>query len=496
MRENEVQMATTYEGGIVLPQHTGLFYDGQWHEPCAGEKVSVTNPASGTILGRVSVASSQDVDKAVEAARRGFEEWRRVLPLERARILRSIGQVIREHAAELAMLDAADCGNPVSEMQGDAHIAAAWFDFFAGLVTEMKGASVPMGPDAVNFSVREPIGVVARIMAFNHPFLFTGGKLAAPLAAGNAVIVKPPEQAPLSGLRLAELIGDMLPRGVLGVITGGREAGSTLSTHKGVNVITLIGSVPTGRAVMRDAAATLKHVALELGGKNALIAFPDANLDEVAAAAVNGMNYTWCGQSCGSMSRVFLHDSIHDAVIERMRALIVKYRPGIPTDPATTMGAIISRVQYDKILSFIASARAEGAKLVCGGGPPDDARLRNGNFIEPTVFCDVTQNMRIASEEIFGPVQSILRWRDEKKMLADVNSLDYGLTCAIFTDNLQHAHRTAAAVEAGYVWVNTVGTHFLGAPFGGQKQSGVGREECLEELIAFTQEKNIHIRLR
>ena len=480
----------------VLPGHSGLFYGGGWHEPGSGKKIEIMSPGDGSLLGLAAVASATDVDRAVEAARSGFLEWRRVLPLERARILRRIGQLIRDNAADLALLDAADCGNPVAEMTGDAHIAAAWFDFFAGLVTEMKGASIPMGPDAVNFSVREPIGVVARIMAFNHPFLFTAGKLAAPLAAGNAVIVKPPEQAPLSGLRIAELIGDLLPAGVLGVITGGREAGSALSSHPGVDVITLIGSVPTGRAIMRDASATLKHVALELGGKNSLIAFPDADVEEVAAAAVKGMNYTWCGQSCGSLSRVFLHDDIHDAVIERMRPHLAKYRPGNPTDPTTTMGSIISRVQFDRIKDFIASAHEQGARLVWGGGPPEEKSLSDGFFILPTVFCDVTQDMRIASEEIFGPVQSILRWTDEQTMLAEVNALEYGLTCAIFTENLQRAHRTAAAVEVGYVWVNTCSTHFLGAPFGGQKQSGLGREECLEELLLFTQEKNIHIRMR
>ena len=320
--------------------------------------------------------------------------------------------------------------------------------------------------------------------------------MAAPLAAGNAVIIKPPEQAPLSGLRLAELVGGMLPPGVFGLLTGGRECGAALAGHRGVAMVTLIGSVPTGRAVMRAAAETLKPVLLELGGKNALIALPDADPDEVATNAVAGMNFTWCGQSCGSMSRVFLHDSIHDAVVARIKDKIAHYKPGLPTDPATTMGAIVSQAQHERVMGYIKSAHEQGAELVCGGGPPNDPALADGWFIEPTVFAGVTQSMRIASEEIFGPVQSILRWTSEAAMLADVNSVEYGLTCAIFTNDLDRAHRLAAQVEAGYVWINRVGAHFLGAPFGGVKQSGIGREECLAEMISFTQEKNIHIQLR
>jgi acyl-CoA reductase-like NAD-dependent aldehyde dehydrogenase len=481
--------------GLVLPTHAGLFYNGAWHAPKQGRVVDVLSPATGLVLGRAPEATADDAEAAIAAARAGFRVWRRVPPLERARILRRIATVIREHAAELALLDAANGGNPVSEMTSDAHVAAGMFDFFAGLVTEMKGASIPMGPDAVNFSVREPLGVVARIVAFNHPFMFAAGKMAAPLAAGNAVIIKPPEQAPLSGLRLAELVGDLLPPGVFGLLTGGREVGATLASHRDVAMVTLIGSVPTGRAVMQAAAGTLKPVLLELGGKNALIAFPDADPDEVAAGAVAGMNYTWCGQSCGSVSRVFLHDAIHDAVVARIRDRIAHFRPGLPTDPATTMGAIVSKAQYDKVLGFIASATEQGATLVCGGRHPDDPALANGYFIEPTVFTGVTQTMRIASEEIFGPVQAILRWTGEAQMLADVNSVEYGLTCAIFTNDITQAHRLAAEVEVGYVWINKVGTHFLGAPFGGYKQSGIGREECLAELISFTQEKNIHISL-
>ncbi len=310
------------------------------------------------------------------------------------------------------------------------------------------------------------------------------------------MIVKPPEQAPLSALRYAELIEGILPPGVFNVVTGGAEAGAALAAHPRVAKVALIGSVATGRAVMRAASDTVKPVMLELGGKNALIAFADADPDEVAKAAVAGMNFTWCGQSCGSTSRVFLHEAIHDAVLDRMKAHIQRYRPGLPTDPSTTMGAIASRAQFDRVTAAIHTAIDDGARLVTGGGRPADPALARGFFIEPTVFADVVPSMRLAQEEIFGPVLAVLRWADEAGMLEAVNGVPYGLTCSIWTNDLSRAHRTALAVEAGYVWINEVAKHFLGAPFGGFKQSGIGREECLEELLSFTQEKNIHIRLR
>lgn len=480
----------------VLPKHFDLYYGGNWHGPQSGRYAEVTSPGSGAVLGRVAQAGADDVDAAVAAARQGYAEWRGVLPLERAKILRRIAELLRSHARDFALLDAADCGNPVREMVGDALIAAAQMDFFAGLVTEAKGSSVPMGPDAVNFSVREPLGVVAKIIPFNHPLMFCAGKAAAPLAAGNAVIVKPSEQAPLSALRFAELIADLLPPGVFNVLPGGRDAGAALAAHRGVDKIALIGSVPAGRAVMRAAAETVKPVMLELGGKNALIAYPDADPDEVAAGMVAGMNFTWCGQSCGSTSRAFVHRAIYDAVVENVKRRCGAFKPGIPTDMDTSMGALASRAQFDRVLDYIAVGRNEGARLVCGGGPPSDPALAKGYFIEPTVFADVTPSMRIATEEIFGPVLSVLPWSEEEAMLAHVNALDYGLTCSIWTRDLGTAHRTAMRVQAGFVWVNEVSKHFLGTPFGGHKQSGIGREECLEELLSYTQEKNIHINLK
>jgi betaine-aldehyde dehydrogenase len=480
---------------LNLPSHRDPYYAGKWQKP-AGRYVDVTSPGTGESLGKVVDGTAADAEAAIRAAKTAFRDWRRVPPLERAKMLRAIADVLRKNGDELAMLDAADCGNPYAEMVRDANAGAAQLDFYAGLVTEMKGQSIPMGPDVVNFSVREPFGVVGRIIPFNHPFMFAAGKSGAPLAAGNTVVVKPPEQAPLSALRLAELIDGILPPGVWNVVPGGKEVGQALASHPDVAHIALIGSVPTGRAVMKAASATLKAVTLELGGKNALIAFPDADIEAVSAAVIDGMNFTWCGQSCGSTSRAFVHEKIYDAVIERAKNSIKRYKPGIPTDPATTMGAIVSELQYDRVLRYIAAGKEDGARLVSGGARPSDPRLAKGLYIEPTIFADVTMDMRIGKEEIFGPVLSIFKWSDEEKMLSDVNQVEYGLTCSIWTNDLVAAHRTAAAVEAGYVWVNDVSKHFLGAPFGGYKQSGIGREECIEELLRFTREKNIHISLR
>jgi betaine-aldehyde dehydrogenase len=481
---------------LNLPQHRDAFYGGKWHKAKSGRAADTINPGTGESLGPVADCGAADIDAAVASAKAAFPAWRDTPPLERARLLKRIAIVLRDHAEELALIDAADCGNPVAEMVKDATIAAAQIEFYAGLVTEMKGASIPMGPGVVNFSVREPRGVVGRIIPFNHPFMFCAGKAAAPLAAGNTVVMKPPEQAPLSSLRLAELIGDILPPGVFNLMPGGREAGSALASHPDVAMIALIGSVPTGRAVMKAAADTLKAVMLELGGKNALIAFPDADADEISDGVIGGMNFTWCGQSCGSTSRAFIHEKIYDAVLAKVKAKIAHYKPGIATDPATTMGSIISKVQHERILGFIDSAKQEGARLLSGGGPPSDPALAKGFFIEPTVFADVQPTMRIAREEIFGPVLSIFKWSEEAKMLAEVNAVEYGLTASIWTNDLSTAHRAAAAVQSGFVWINDVSKHFLGAPFGGFKQSGIGREECFEELIAYTQEKNIHIRLK
>jgi betaine-aldehyde dehydrogenase len=480
---------------VKLPEHRDLFYGGAWHVPAKNKRVAAVNPATGEPLGEVAWGDADDVDAAVKAAYRGFQTWRAVKPLERAKILREAAALIRKHGRELALIDSANCGNPIREMVRDAEFGALFIEFFAGLATEIKGDTIPMGGEALDYTVREPLGVVVRINAYNHPFLFATMKIGAPLVAGNSIVVKPPEQAPLSTLRLAEIIGPLFPAGVYNVICGGKDCGEALVTHPRVAKVALIGSVPTGKAILKSAADTMKKVTLELGGKNALIAYPDADPADVASAAVRGMNFTWCGQSCASTSRAFLHESIYDQVLDKMVAAVNTIKPGLPTDDATEMGCLVSKAQFDKVMGYIAAGKADGAKLVAGGKKPGDPNLANGFYVEPAIFADVTPQMRIAREEIFGPVLSVFKWRDENEMFEAVNAVDYGLTASIWTKDLKTAHRAASRVEVGFVWVNTVGSHFLGAPFGGYKQSGMGREESADELLEYTQIKNVNVAL-
>ncbi|WP_092886727.1 aldehyde dehydrogenase family protein [Roseicitreum antarcticum] len=477
----------------TLVPNRKLYFGGAWHTPQKGESQASTDPATGAALGQIAQACAADADAAVRAAQEGYKYWRKVAPAERAKTLRAMAQVIRANADDLAWLDAIDGGSPISKMRSDVEIAASRLDYFAGLVTEMKGDTLPSRDGTATYTRREPLGVVVRIVAFNHPLMFTASRLAAPLLAGNACIVKPPEQASLSALRLAELIGPLLPQGVFGLLTGGAQTGAALARHPDVAMVGLVGSVPAGQAVYRAGSDGMKRVLLELGGKNALIAFDDADPKAVAQAMVDGMNFTWCGQSCGSTSRAFVHEAIHDEVVAEVQRCVAQIVPGLPTDPATKMGALIDHAHRDRVMAAIATAQAEGARLVCGGTPPTDAALSKGAFLSPTVFADVTHDMRIAREEIFGPVLGILKFDDTARVIEQVNDSPFGLTCSIWTNDLARAHRTADAVETGYVWVNDVSKHFVGAPFGGRKSSGIGREECLGELLFFTEEKTVHI---
>jgi betaine-aldehyde dehydrogenase len=478
----------------ALPKHRSLYYAGSWQEPLGGYSHTL-NPGTGESLGPAAEANAQDVDQAVRAAHQAFLEWRRWKPRDRGALLKKVAAALRAHAEELALLDAANCGNPVKAMIRDGYDGPDYLDFFAGLATEAKGDVTPMGEDIVNLTVQEPYGVCARIVAYNHPYMFAAMKIGAPLVTGNTVIIKPPPQAPLSAYRMFEIIHGILPPGVVSLLSGGRECGAAMSSHPLTPVVTLVGSVPSGRAVARAAAERLKHVVLELGGKNGLLAYPDADLARTVEGALKGMNFTWCGQSCGSTSRLFLHESIYDEVLEGVLKGIKQFKPGVPTEMETTMGAIVSRAQLDKVMSYIEIGKQEGAKLAHGGCVPRDPALSRGFFVEPTVFTGVNMEMRIAKEEIFGPVLSVLKWRDEEEMFQQVNRVEYGLTASIYTTSLANAHRAARRVESGYVWINNAGPHFVGVPFGGYKQSGIGREESIKELYTFTQTKNIHISL-
>lgn len=479
----------------ALPDQRGLFHSGRWNDATNGAVEEVSDPATGASLGQTAVAGREDVDIAVQAAKQGFSEWRRTSLSERVRILREAAALIRANAERITLTDSLDSGGPYKRMLKDAEAGAATFEFFAGLATEIKGSTIPFDDRSLNYTLREPLGVVVRINAFNHPFLFAAQRAAAPLVAGNAIVIKPPAQAPLSTLLLAELIGHLFPAGVLSVLPGGIECGQALVENRDVSMVGLIGSVETGKAIARAAAGTLKKLSLELGGKNAMIAYPDADPGKVAAGAVQGMNFTWCGQSCGSTSRVFLHESIHDDVVAMIAAAVAKLKPGIPSDPDTDMGCMVSAAQLEKTERYVQYGKEEGATLIAGGARPTEPDLSKGFYHNPTVFADVHPRMRIAREEIFGPVMAIIKWREEEEMFAAVNDTDLGLTASIWTNDLKTAHRAAARVEAGYVWVNGVSAHFLGAPFGGYKLSGLGREESIEELLACTQLKNVNVTL-
>lgn len=478
---------------MTLPSRGAHFWGGQWREG-RNPQVSI-NPSTQEPLSTFSLGGQAEIDAAVDSASQAFAGWAGTAPLERGRLLRQAAAIVRAHALELALLDAADCGNPVKAMQMDAQIAATQIEYFAGLVLENKGETLPAGPGALNYTLREPLGVVGRIFPFNHPFMFAAGKMAAPLAAGNTVVLKPPEQAPLSTLRLMELLQDVFPPGVLNCVVGAREAGAALVAHPKVAAVGLIGSVPAGQSVLRGAAEGMKRALLELGGKNAMIVYPDADFDAAVDGAIRGMNFTWCGQSCGSTSRLLVHDSLHDRFVEALVSrLAQRHQPGLATHMATTMGALGSQAQWQRSMDYIALGREQGARVVTGGSRP--AHLPRGFFVEPTVFDQVQPHHRIAREEIFGPVLSVMRWTSEDEMMAVVNGLDLGLTASIWTRDLVTAHQAAARVQAGYVWVNESSIHIPGAPFGGYKLSGQGREECLQELHEFTQTKNVHVVLR
>ena len=462
--------------------------DGRW--------IEAVNPATGAVIARFPRGGAADVDAAVSAAEAAFSDWRATPAAERAAAVSALADLITEHAEELALLDVADNGSPIREMRNDAHMAAAQMRYFAGLALQLRGDTIPTDRDRLNFTLQEPYGVVGRIIPFNHPLMFAAEKVAAPLVAGNSVILKPSEHTSLSALRLADLAASVLPPGVINIVTGtGDEAGDALVAHPKVRRLAFIGSVEIGRAIQRRAAEhVVKTVTLELGGKNPLVIFPDADLDMAVDGAVRGMNFTWQGQSCGSTSRLLVHESLHDELVERLGARLTAMRSGPPDDESTDTGAIVHRRQYEKVLEYIEIGRGEGARVVAGGGRADAAALDAGMFVRPTLFDGVRPDSRLAQEEIFGPVLAAIRFASYDEALAIANSVSYGLTASVFTWDLATAHRFARDVQAGYVWVNDTARHFPGAPFGGVKDSGVGREEGIEELLSYAQTKNVNVR--
>ena len=471
----------------------GLYIAGRWVSPTEDGSFASINPSNLEKLADIPAAGEADIDAAVQAAKAGFKEWSRAPIKERARCLELLADRIEENAGELALLDAVDSGNAITGMHGDMIWTADWLRYCAGLVTEIKGETFSQRDRHLNLTRRQPFGVVAKINPFNHPFRFCAEKAAAPLAAGNTVVIKGSEQAPLSSLRLGELCDGLFPRGVVNIVTGDGKVGSALVRHPDVQRIGFVGSVATGRIIAKEAAAGLKRVSLELGGKNPIIVFPDADPKQAAIAAIRGMNMNRQGQSCSSTSRVFVHTSLHGGVVAELVKLAQALPIGMPWLKGNDVGPIVSQRQFDRVMDFIASAKQEGAELLTGGGKPADPSLAVGLFIAPTIFDRVTPAMRIGREEIFGPVMSVMAWEDYEDMLTKVNGVEYGLTAAIVTNDLAKAMETAERVEAGYVWINSSG-RYIGAPYGGWKQSGTGEEECFDEILSYTQVKNINMK--
>ena len=472
-----------------------LMIGGNWVESAGAKRYTTLNPSLDSPLADVPDGNAEDISRAVQAARQAFPPWSRMHVDERAKLLRRLADAVRGWAKEFGMLDALDSGNPYLAMVDDANKGAGLLEFFCGLGMEQKGETIPTPGGGLDYTRRQPYGVVARILPFNHPISFAAGKIAAPLVAGNTVVLKPAEQTPLSALLLGRLAQECLPAGVLNIVTGdGPNCGAPLVRHPEVRRIAFTGGVETGRAIVRDAG--IKSVSLELGGKNPLIIFPDVDIDKAAAAAVAGMNFTRSqGQSCGSNSRVFVHETVHDRFLEAVLQQVAQIRVGLAHREDTQMGPVITREHYNRVLGYIESGKGQGARVVIGGKHPSDPALEKGYFIEPTVFDGVTHGMKIEQEEIFGPVMSVLGWNDPDTMLREVNGVEYGLCANVWTNDISTAMRVADAVEAGYVWINGHGgKRFRGAPFGGFKESGIGREHSTEELLSYTQVKNINVR--
>ena len=477
--------------------HGRMLINGDLVDSESRELLETINPATEESLGHVPAASAADVDRAVAAAEAAHPAWAALEPKERSKLVRKLAQAVRDNFDNILRIEVVDTGNTIAKMRADVATAGDTLDFYAGFATEIKGETIPASGKNLHFTIREPYGVVGRIIPFNHPIKFAANALAAPLMAGNCVVLKPPETSPLSATILGEICRQVLPPGVVNIVTGyGLPAGDAIARHPKVKRLAFTGSVPTGRAIQRAAAeGGIKHVTLELGGKNPLIAFPDMDPDKIAQIAVAGMNFAWQGQSCGSTSRLLLHESLYKPVLERVVERVAALRLGDPLDDKSQMGPINSKRHYERVCAMVESGRTEGARLMTGGKRPNGSEFKRGYWLEPTVFADVKPTMKIAREEIFGPVLSVFSWKDESEVIALANATEYGLTASIFTNDIKTAFRAARAVKSGYVWINGASGHFYGTPFGGFKNSGLGREEGIDELLSYTEVKTVHVLL-
>ena len=486
-------VATT--GRTDVPVHSSFI--GGRSEDDGGERIEVRDPATWEIIGYITDAGPEGVDRAVVAATAASADWRRTPVRERAALIGKLADRLAEHAEELAQLDALDTGNPLVAMRNDVTKGIHQMHEAAGLAFEMKGETFPL--PGLHYTSREPWGIVARLVTFNHPAMFTASRIATALVAGNAVIIKPSELAPLTPLKIAEITQGIVPDGVINVVTGGPATGGAIAAHKEILRITFTGSTPTALRIQAAAAASgrVKSMTFELGGKNPIVVFPDVDLDETAAAIVRGMNYARVqGQSCGATSRLIIHRSIAEPVLERVVALTRKIRIGLPTDPATEMGAMITKSARSRVVDMVDRASADGASVLTGGHAIDSGPLAAGAFLEPTVVGGVARGSELADVEVFGPVLAALTFETEEEAVGMANDGPFGLTAAVWTQDIDRAFRMANAIETGYVWINDVETRFPSVPFGGWGDSGVGLEHGLEEVLSMTRIKAVNARLR
>ena len=483
----------TLLGSEVMPTVVG----GKRYLGCGGPPLESTNPATGERIASFTRCGVLDVQHAVDEAERAFPEWAAQSPLARAAALLRLADVVERRGDELAAIDTADNGSPIREMRNDVRIAASQLRYFAGLALMARGETIPVAHDRLDYTLRQPFGVTARIIPFNHPLMFAVAKIAAPLIAGNTVVLKPSEFTSLSILALVDDLIDIFPPGVVNVVTGmGHDVGDALVADPRVRRIAFIGGSETGRAIQRRAAeVAVKTVTLELGGKNPIVIFPDADLDAALDGVVRGMNFTWQGQSCGSTSRLIVHQELHAEFVGKLAERIGRLRIGDPCEESTDTGAMVHQGQFDKVRRYIGLGLEDGARLVVGGGRPTAPELARGLFVQPTLFDNVNPASRIAQEEIFGPVLVAMPFRDYDEALQIANGVGLGLTASVFTADLRTAHRFARDVQAGYVWVNDSSRHFPGTPYGGVKESGVGREEDLGEMLSYLHTKNVNVLL-
>ncbi len=474
---------------------TRLLIDGQWRDSLSGKTFETVNPATEETIAFVAEGDSADIDLAVKAARKAFDTgpWRKMDARDRGRLLNALADLIESQIDELAELETLDNGKPIRESRNaDLPLVIDCFRYYAGWADKIHGQTIPIRGRHFCYTRREPVGVAGQIIPWNFPLLMAAWKWGPALAAGCTVILKPAEQTPLSALRLGELAMEAgFPAGVINIVPGfGETAGASLVAHKGVDKIAFTGETRTGQVIMKSAADTLKRVTLELGGKSPNIVFADADLDAAVEGAILGL-YLNQGQCCCAGSRLFVQEQVHDQVVERLAARAQERKLGDPFDPETEQGPQVDKAQFDKILSYIDKGKAQGARCVSGG----ERFGGRGYFVKPTVFSEVKDQMAIATDEIFGPVMQVLRFREMDEVITRANTTDYGLAAAVWPRDIKKAHAIAESVRAGTIWVNCYDVFDAAVPFGGFKTSGLGRELGEKALDNYTELKTVTIAL-